>query len=81
MKKTSESTENPRPVRPLDKAVEESIVKRLDKEAKEDSPAPGMAVQDRQETHVKLSSTEEYAKVACALSSMKLKKKLSKFKG
>lgn len=74
--KRAESTDNPRPVRPMKEAVEAAIQKKLDKEAREDSPAPGLAVQERQESVVKVSSWDFYEKVAQARDRLRFGRKL-----
>lgn len=69
--KKAESTDNPKPIRPAAKADEAKITRDLDKMSREDSVSPGLAVQERKEDVVKLSSADFYVKVACALSDMK----------
>jgi len=78
--KAAESTQNPKPVRPDKEAKCPEIVRDLDKKAREDSVTPGLAVQERQDGVVKVSSYEFYEKVAGALCALKTKKKLSQFK-
>lgn len=78
--KKAESTEDPKQIRPIEEGKEEEIVRNLDKKAREDSVSPGLAVQERREGVVKVSSYEFYDKVGCVLADAKMKKKLAKFK-
>lgn len=77
--KEAEPTANPKPIRPDKEAKCPEVVRDLDKKAREDSVSPGLAVQERKEGVVKVSSYEFYKKAACALASSKMKKKLAKF--
>jgi hypothetical protein len=81
MKKEGESTENPNPVRPIEKAVENEITSRLDRAAREAAPAPGLAVQQRSPTAVKIDETNFHAKTAEALCRLKTRRRLREFKG
>lgn len=63
---------------PIKKAVEESIVKRLDQKAHKDEGHHSDAEVKRQPTLVKESSWEFYDKVAGCIKHLQLKKKLKK---
>ena len=83
--KEAEAKANPKPARPIKEEKEEAVTRDLDKKAREDSVTPGLAVQERREGVVKVSSYEFYEKVAESLCALKAKKKglagkLSQFK-
>jgi hypothetical protein len=84
LKKLAESIERPDLVVPTPKADEQSCKKKLETEAKEDAQTGGHkeAIVEPQETVTKVSAAENiefYNKVGCALSSVKVKRKLKKF--
>lgn len=78
--KEAETKEAPKPVLPIDKTKENEIVKRLDQKAKEDSPAPGLAVQERARTVTKQDEDGNiYAKTAEAVCRLRVRKRLAGF--
>lgn len=78
--KTAETKETPKPILPIDKPKESEITKRLDQKAKDDSPAPGLAVQERARTITKQDDDGNiYTKTAEALCRLRVRKQLAGF--
>jgi hypothetical protein len=78
--KEAEAKETPKPALPIAKPKEDEITKRLDQKAKEDSPAPGLAVQERARTVTKQSEDGDiYTKTAEAVCRQRVRRRLAGF--
>ena len=79
--KEAETKEAPKPALPIAKPKEDEITKRLDQKAKEDSPAPGLAVQERARTVTKQDGDAKdiYTKTAEAVCRQRVRRRLAGF--